>query len=263
MDDHVNHDSSRTPPELIFDFIKTRFLSIVGVIAVGAGVAMVAGFNIQVPRFWRVSGLAAAIVLPYGYIVGNKVVSMLYDPDFIYLVDLDARYLDGALYKFPYTDFRSLEPTEGNFCQLTPNLYTAKQIDLDKMEAEGTWRGTFDDPELLRALHAVHECRGQLEEDARRGFVLETSAFTIIRNAVRQTTLSVVRTFEEGSLPDGGESLHSAIEDQVDEFDLDDSLDDMVNNDDLSPSDAESETDPDRIENTDQPQPKDITQTDD
>ncbi|WP_311170621.1 hypothetical protein [Halobellus ordinarius] len=246
MNDHVRDPDASTGVGRLVDFIQARFLSIVGLLAVGGGLAMIVGFDVQVPRFWKIVGLSGAIVLPYGYVVGNKVVSMLYNPNYIFLVDLDARYLDGALYRFPYTDFKQLESRKGSFTQLTPNLYTAKDVDLEAMKATGTWRGTLDDPELLRALQAVHECRGQLEDDARRGFVLETSAFTIIRNAVRETTLSVVRTFEEGSLPDGGQSLHNAIEDQLESFDLDDSLDDLVEEADLSPEEAE--TDPDDLD---------------
>ncbi|MFA9516334.1 hypothetical protein ACERIT_03810 [Halopenitus sp. H-Gu1] len=243
MNDHIHHPENPTKGELLIDFVKTRLLTILAIACLAGAVAIYTGFDIELPRFWKIVGAATLFLLPYSYIVGAKVVSLLHNPNYIFVVDLDARHLEGALYQFPYTDFRELEAREGSFTQLTPNLYTAKDVDLEAMEATGTWRGTLDDRELCRALQAVHECRGQLEDDAKRGFAIETSAFTIIRNAVRRTTLHVVETFESGSLPDEGSALHEAVEDQLEQFDLEDNLETLAEDVDVSPAEAEGEID--------------------
>ncbi|MFC6976525.1 hypothetical protein ACFQL1_20490 [Halomicroarcula sp. GCM10025709] len=72
----------------------------------------------------------------------------------------------------------------------------------------------------MRALQAVEECRGQLEEDAKRGFAIESQAFTIVRNATRKAVFRIVETFEKGTLPDEGESITEEIDGAVERFGL-------------------------------------------
>jgi hypothetical protein len=96
------------------------------------------------------------------------------------------------------------------------------------MTVVGTWRGTLDDRELARSLQKVRECREQLQQDAQRGFVLETSAFTIVHRAARETSLNVVEMFKSGTLPDQGDSLNEAVDDALEQFDFQDELDDSL-----------------------------------
>ena len=194
-----------------------------------ASISIVVGFDLEVPRFWYVFGVAAVGLSPLGFLVGNKVVSWLYDPAWVYLIDLDARVLDGGIYRLPLEDFRELEILDDDefvnstydLTQLSPNLYVGKQVDLEDMTVVGTWRGTLDDRELTRALRAVHECRGQLQDDAQRGFILETSAFVVVRRATRNTVERIVELFEDGSLPDSGEGIDRAVDQELKDFGLD------------------------------------------
>ncbi|MUW13737.1 hypothetical protein GJ633_02990 [Halorubrum sp. CBA1125] len=199
-----------------------------GGLALG-GLSLIVGFDLEVPRFWYIFAIAAAFLSPLGFMVGNKVVSWLYDPQWVYLIDLDARVLDGGVFRLPLEDFRELEILDDDefvnstydLTQLSPNLYVGKQVDLEDMTVVGTWRGTLDDRELTRALRAVHECRGQLQDDAQRGFILETSAFVVVRRATRNTVERIVELFEDGSLPDAGEGIDRAIDQELSEFGLD------------------------------------------
>lgn len=194
------------------------------------GVSMIVGFDLKVPRFWYVFTVAAVALSPLGFMVGNKVVSWLYNPSWVYLIDLDARVLDGGIYRLPLEDFRELEILDDDefvnstydLTQLSPNLYVGKQVDLEDMTVVGTWRGTLDDRELTRALRAVHECRGQLQDDAQRGFILETSVFVVVRRATRNTVERIVELFEDGSLPDSGAGIDRAIDQELESFGLDD-----------------------------------------
>ncbi|WP_256412386.1 hypothetical protein [Halorubrum rubrum] len=205
-----------------------------------AAVVVYFGFDVTLPRFWYVFVLAALALSPLGFFVGQKVTSWLYNPSWVYLIDLDARVLEGGIFRLPLEDFRELQVLDDDdfinttyeLTQLSPNLYVGKQVDLEDMTVVGTWRGTLDDRDLARALRAVHECRGQLQTDAQRGFILETSAFTVVRRATRNTVERVIEVFEDGSLPDSGDGIGRAIDQELEEFglvdDADADLEDLV-----------------------------------
>ncbi|TKX45173.1 hypothetical protein [Halorubrum sp. ARQ200] len=236
----------------LLDWLRARAPQLVVLSIAAAIVAMVAGFDISIPRFWYIAGVAALLVTPLGWMTGSKVVSWLYNPSFVWLIDLDARVLEGGIYRLPPDDFREMDVLDEEdfinstyeLTQLSPNLYVGKQVDLEDMTVVGTWRGTLDDRELTRALRAVHECRGQLQEDAQRGFILETSAFVVVRRATRNTVERVVELFEDGSLPDSGSGIERAIDQELEEFGLADSdnqdLSDLVDDADLDDLDHKS-----------------------
>ncbi|MFC7230328.1 hypothetical protein ACFQMM_01150 [Saliphagus sp. GCM10025308] len=64
------------------------------------------------------------------------------------------------------------------------------------------------------------ECRGMLEEDARKLFALEANLWSIVYRATKDATKSVVETFEEGTLPDRGEGVDVAVNDALEDFGL-------------------------------------------
>ena len=219
-------------PELVFGGIAL------------VGVSLIVGFDLEVPRFAKVAAIAAAAMAPLGLLTGSKVVSWLYDPQWIYLFDLDARVLDGGIYRLPLDEFRELEVIDGDgflnrsyqLTQLSPNLYVGKDVDLEAGTVVGTWRGTLDDRELARSLRVVSECRGQLQSDAQRGFILESSAFVVVRRATRNTVESIIKTFEEGALPDSGDGIERAIDAELEDFGLDsgdNDLDDLVDDEEI------------------------------
>lgn len=240
-------DAVRKPPrfELALDFLKARLLSIVAIVSVVAGFLMVIGFDISLARWQKIAAFTAIAFLPVGAFLGKYLTSLLYNPRSIFVVDLDASRVDGALFEFPYDDFRELTVTDedGNkhpgysMTQLTPNLWTAKNVDLENSRAIGTWRGTLDDRELVRALGKIKECRGMLQEDAQRGWAIENSGFSIVRHAAQDEIRTVVETFESGTLASDGESVTEAIDTALSDHGLDedlpDDLDDMVSPEDV------------------------------
>lgn len=236
----------------LLDWMRARAPQLVVTGTTATIIAIVTGFGVSVPRFWYVAGLTAVFTLPLGWMTGSKVVSWLYNPSYVWLIDLDARVLEGGIYRLPPDDFREMEVLDGDefinstysLTQLSPNLYVGKQVDLNDGTVVGTWRGTLDDRELTRALRAVHECRGQLQDDAQRGFILETSAFVVVRRATRNTVKRVVELFEDGSLPDSGAGIDRAIDKELEEFGLSDAADsdlsDLVDDADLDDLDHKS-----------------------
>ncbi|OYR85982.1 hypothetical protein DJ84_01160 [Halorubrum ezzemoulense] len=214
--------------ELIVGLVRDRFWSIVAVGFVLMAVGMYIGVDPEIPRFWKIAGAAGIAMTPVGYLTGNKVVEWLYNPSWIWLLDLSAAEEKGGLYRFTESDFRDLEVLDGQLDRLAPGLFVGKRVDPENMKVAGTWRGTLSDRDLLLSLRKVRECRGQLEDDARKGFVLRSSAFTIVRRAVRETTKSVVETFERGTLPDDGDAMTDAIDSELEDFGVSDDLDETI-----------------------------------
>ena len=249
MNSNPEQFRERTRTEAFFDFLRARFLSIVAVGLIGGGLLVLVGVDPEIPRWSRLAAFTMLAFAPVGWMFGNWLLGLLHDPNYQYLVDLDAAYRDGAIYQLPPEDFREMTVTdeEGNpeapydITQLSPNLYVGKHVDLEERSCVGTWRGTLDDRELARSLRAVRECRGQLQDDAQKGFVLETSAFTIVRSAAREAALDVVEMFQSGTLPNGGDSLNEAVDRALEDFgfskEIETSLDDLTEEADLTEAD--------------------------
>jgi len=219
-------ETPQTTTAMLYEFVRSRFLSIVFVlVALGALLGLVV-YDGEIPRWQRLAGLTALAISPLGYFVGSQITNLLPDPPGVVLVDIDAREMDGAVYWFPVETFHDLTVAEGELNQVAPSLYFGQQVNPEELTAVGTWRGTMSDRELLRGLQKVHECRGQLEDDAKKGFVLETQAFTIIRTAVRDATHTIVETFQRGTLPDEGDGINHAIDSALEQFDLDKRIED-------------------------------------
>lgn len=177
----------------------------------------------DVPRSAQLIGISMFVWLPaVGRPVGKRVVSMLWDPSVVWVVDVDARYPGQAgIFAIPSDAWTEFETTDGSLDWVSPSLVFARNVDLEAKTVEGTWRGTLSDRELLTALSAVKECRETLEKDAKRGFAVESQAWTIVRSATRSAVREIVATFERGTLPDRGESIDDAIDDALDSWGLD------------------------------------------
>ncbi|NLV06113.1 hypothetical protein GOC83_08225 [Haloarcula rubripromontorii] len=212
-------DHSRT--YRLFRWLTDNLLLIASGIGIGLFVvASVIGY--ELPRNLRLIGLCAVITIPLvGRPTGKKVRSLLWDPNYVWLVDIDARHTKGGIFRMPGQRFREWSIEDGQLDWVSPNLAFGKHVDLEEQTVDGCWRGTLSDRELMRTLQAVEECRGQLEEDAKRGFAIEAQAFTIIRNATRKAVLRIVSTFERGTLPDEGEGLTDEIDAAIEQFGLD------------------------------------------
>lgn len=176
----------------------------------------------SIPRSVHIIGVVAVIVTPLaGRPVARKVRSMLWSPSWIWLVDVDASDPGhGGIYRWPSQQFRQMEIIDGELDWVSPTLAFGKNVDLVNGTIEGTWRGTLSDRELLVALSKVDECRSQLEDDAKRGFAIETQAFTIVRSAARSAVRRIVSTFERGTLPDEGDGITEAIDAAIEDYGL-------------------------------------------
>jgi hypothetical protein len=253
-------DEQPSTTAVLLDLLKHRFLSVVGVLLLAGGLGAYFGIAPSVPRWLKLALTVGLLVSPSGLWAAKYIIKLLPDPHMVFLVDVDAREPDGALYQFPAREFSELTVTEDELHQASPSLYFGKEVNLEEMTVKGTWRGTLSDRELLTAVSKIDECRGTLEDDAKRGFTIETQAWSIIRNATRSAVRSVVATFERGTLPDGGEGLGREIDRALEDFDLDQDIRHVEGDDgtpDHDPTDAPDDLDADPLdEDTQQPQPE-------
>jgi hypothetical protein len=176
-----------------------------------------------IPRTVKIGGVAFIVsMFTVGRWTAGRAADLFDGPGWVWLVDVDLLDLDGAgIYRWPRPRWSEVDVTEGQLYWSSPSLAFGKNVDLEANTVEGVWPGTLDDRELMTALSKVHELRNVLEEDAQRGFAIETQVFSIVRSATRQAVLSVVQTFEKSTLPDRGESINQAIDDAIEQFDLD------------------------------------------
>lgn len=238
LDREETADNTGPEPDYSRTFRLFRWVTEHGLLVlsgVGAGLFVVASFlGVQVPRNLRIIGLSTLITLPLvGRPVGKKAKSLLWDPSYIWLVDIDARHTTGAIYRTTSQRFREdWSVTDGELDWWTPNLAAGKSVDLEAQTVEGTWRGTLTDRELLSALEAIKECRDQLEEDAKVGYKFEMHGFGIIRRATIRAVRRIVRTFEKGTLPNQGDEFTAEIDAVLEDFDLERKLDSLDEDDD-------------------------------
>jgi len=198
------------------------FLSL-GLLGLLAYVLLVGVPAISIGQNLKVAFFALFFTVPVGAIAAKPIVNWLYSSQYRYLVVLGLDDQAGV-WKLSPSAWADLDVTEGSLHQFEVTeapLYSARSFDPEALEAVGTWRGSLSDRDLLRALSKVDECRGMLEDDAKRGFAIETQAFTIVRSATREAVRSVVDTFESGTLPDEGDAIAESIDDAIEQFDLD------------------------------------------
>lgn len=184
--------------------------------------------DIVITQNMKVGALALALSVPPGVLVARPIVDWLYSVPYRYLVVLGLED-NAGVWKIPPKSWSDLEVENQlhRFDETRMPLYSCQSFDPEKLKAVGTWRGTLSDRDLLRALHKIDECRNILETDAQRGFAIESQAFSIVRSATRSATMSVVETFEAGTLPDEGEGISDAIEKALAEYDLEADLEDI------------------------------------
>lgn len=198
-----------------------------GFLFVVAGLAA-ALLNVSLPwREVKIVGVALLVAVPWGHWLYHRARTLLVPDQYgTVLVELDAEDPEhGRVIGYRPGAF-DVETEDGTALDWTsPDLAFAKRVDLAEDgsdHAVGTWRGSASGRELLRSLTKVREIRNLLEDDARRGFVLETSLFAVVRSATVDATKRVVDTFEDATLPDAGQGIEDAIDRSLDQFGLED-----------------------------------------
>lgn len=222
-------DRSRT--YRVFSWLTENTITVVALLVLATFVA--AGvMEYEIPRFVRTIGLSASIALVLiGRPVARRARDMLWDPTYIWLVDLDATSRVSALYRIPSQSMPEFDVVDGELDWATPELVFGKDVDLEAQTIVGTWRGTFTDRELLTAVSAITACRDQLEDDAKIGYMWDNNAFIIVRKATMDAVATIRDTFERGTLPDEGEGITRAVDKALEGFGVTRGVDDLEDDD--------------------------------
>ena len=219
-----NTDSEHSLTYRVFAFLVDNAMLVIGGLAL-AVFAVAAVLDVGIPRWVRMVGIPAAIALVFiGRPVGRKAKSMLWNPSQIWLVDLDALHTGGAIYHGPSQRWDEWTVEGGQADWATPSLAFVKNVDIETQTCEGVWRGTLSDRELMRALQNIYICREMLEDDAKKGFAVESQAWIIVRNAAKNAVARVIQSFERGTLPDEGDGITEEIDRAIDQFDIENKI---------------------------------------
>jgi hypothetical protein len=236
-------DPSRSLTLLDVGVIIVDNLLLVAAVVIGLAFGVAAFLGIELPRNLRTIGIFAAIGAPLiGNPISARVVDLLYSPNYRYLVDLKAEDpSSGSIIRMRSEWYRqNMTVIEGEVDWVNPSVGFARDVDLEAGTCRGVWRGTLSDRQLMTALAEVRKCKGQLQEDARRGFAIRSQAVTIVRNAARSIGHHIVATVQTGELPDRGEGLDHAVEDAIESMDFSQDLDDLDDLEDAADDDDAS-----------------------
>jgi len=195
---------------------------LLGVLLVAGGALVYFGYEVEVPRWLRLFLIAASATAFLGYPAAARLVAWLYRPNYTFLVDLDARTDDFAVWRLPPKAWRELEVSEGELYQIK-SLYPAwecKNYDAEENTADGTWRGSASDLELIEDRDRIDEIRTILEDLAQEGLSIRIKQSGIIRSSIRGIVMSFVEGFEKETLYDGDE-ITKSVEKALNRWDLD------------------------------------------
>jgi hypothetical protein len=196
---------------------------LLGVLLLAGAALVFLGYEVEIPRWARLFLIAASVTAALGYPAAARLVAWLYRPNYTFLVDLDARRDDLAVWRLPPKTWRDLEVQDGELYQIK-SLYPAwecKDYDPEENTANGTWRGSASDLELIEDRDRIDEIRTILEDLAQEGLSIRIKQSGIIRSSIRGIVMSFVEGFEKETLYDG-DQIKKSVEKALDRWDLKD-----------------------------------------
>jgi len=171
-----------------------------------------------------VSGLAALGAL----LVFRKLADLLYSETWVYLVEVSVSEENFAIYRLNPEKFEDLAVLNGDSLHPLPDTkyraFECLRYRPEENVAQVTWRGSATELELLESEERIAAVRGELEKRARHGDEIRANAPNIVRDAVSDMFLDMVRLSEGVQVPKGSlitdavENATTRIEDLTDDF---------------------------------------------
>jgi hypothetical protein len=164
-------------------------------------------------------GLTGGALL--GYLPSAKIVEWLYSPNWVYLLEVDARTDDFALWKLSPEQFDDLDVLHGELHRLsaTAEVWEAQAYVPDRNSAIGTWRGSASNMELLEERERIDELRETLEAEAQQGMSIRIKVGAIVRSAVNDIVHDIVGQYE-GITIHRGEQVENSVQEALEDYDL-------------------------------------------
>jgi hypothetical protein len=213
---------------------------LLGIALLVAAIAAYFGWEIEIPRWAKLFVVTLVIGGFLGAAPADRLVSWLFRPSFTYLVDVDARTDDFAVWKLPPDAWRELEVDDGELHQVraTAPAWECESYDPETNTATGTWRGSASDLELVEDRERIDEIKTELEDLAKEGLSIRIKQSGIVRSSVRTIVKSFVEGFERETLYDGS-AIEDAVTDALSHWEESD--DDQEADDDLGDDGTEAE----------------------
>lgn len=192
------------------------------VLAGVAGYYVLTDAEFSVPTWWLVGAVFGVMGVLVGWLAGSVVTGWLFDPDWRYLLEVDALEDDVRLWRLTPEKFGRLTVLEGDLKRwnaIAP-LYTVQAYDPEWNTAVATWMGSAEDVELLREREKIEEVRERLEEQAQEGLTTRLRASGALRSAVRSVLSGVIARLE-GATVDSERELETAVQEAIEEYDVD------------------------------------------
>jgi len=180
------------------------------------------GWFPDIPRRLKLAFYAFVAAAVLGYPAAVRIVDYLYRPEHTYLVGFNAEKDEIGVWKLPPSSWRDLEITEGELysLQAAHPAWECRSFDPDELQAEGSWRGSATDLELIESREAINEVRNDLEDLAKEGLTVRVKQSSIVRGAVRDIVQAFISDYETETLYDGDE-LQAKVDEAIDHWDLD------------------------------------------
>lgn len=219
---------SRSKTDAVVDLL-TAYKTWLGVGIVGVAVADAAGvitigsvassFNIGQEVKVGLLGVTGGLLAAWG--PATKIVSWIYDPPEVWLLELDARETDIALYKLTPQQFADMTVVHDDLYRLSGlvEVWACRAYVEDRNTAIGTWMGSASDMELVRERERINEIRETLEDEAKRGVRLRMQLSSIVRDAVNRITNDFITTYE-GEVIYSGDRIGDAVDEAMDDYEL-------------------------------------------
>lgn len=213
--------SVRPRLERVGTFWRENKRVIAGALVAVAAYYVVTDARFTVPTVYVVAGVFGSVGAATGWLAGSRVVDWLWEPNWRYVLELDARDDDLRMWRMTPEQFGRMQVVEGELKRwdaIYP-LYTVRKYDAEWNTAVATWMGSVDDVELLKERERIDEIRRELEQQAQEGLATRLRASSALRSAVNSIVSGILGRLEAATVDDEGQ-LESAIQEAIDEHDL-------------------------------------------
>lgn len=200
----------------------------------------------QVPRYWRVFGIAALATGALGYPAVVKILRWLYDPPKRFLVQPAASADEGGIWQLSPSEFEDLHVRGGELYQWPGCKHPTYEVEWYREKfgvCKGTWRGSASDGEMIQNQNRINEIRDHLEGRAKERDILMTRCETIVREAILENARLLVEEYNRASLINVS-ALTERVDNILESADLTSELQDI----DSQRTDPEADNEPEAVD---------------
>lgn len=203
-------------------FDRNKRTAAVGAIAAGGYFQFIGGWPNVSPALVAVVAVVAAAV-GGALFAFRRLVDLLYRDQWVYLMDVDARDRDVAVYRLNPEAFGELTVLNGELFEADARypVRFCRHYRPQENVCEGTWRGSVSDLELIQERERIDAVRNELEEWGRQGLETRMKLPDIVRSALRSISTDMVRGYEDMTVY-SGERIEEAVTSALSEYELPD-----------------------------------------